>query len=121
MAYAVQHSTGQGVMMAFQAGGPHAQDRGLEAVAYAWQEMARIPGLVSWEKPQGKHDPIKMQKRFTVVPRGISLLIGCTNFPTWNGYAGLFAGLATGHTQFGDASWRERVWQYVEIAGVAGS
>src|SRR3546814_20946149 len=85
MAYAVQHSTGQGVMMAFQAGGPHAQDRGLEAVAYAWQEMARIPGLVSWEKPQGKHDPIKMQKRFTVVPRGISLLIGCSTFPTWNG------------------------------------
>ncbi|UYO92415.1 phenylacetic acid degradation protein PaaN [Pollutimonas sp. M17] len=98
MAYAVQHTTGQGFMMAFQAGGPHAQDRGLEAVAYAWQEMARIPGLVSWEKPQGKHDPIKMQKRFTVVPRGISLLIGCSTFPTWNGYPGMFASLATGNT-----------------------
>ncbi|AEC19999.1 phenylacetic acid degradation aldehyde dehydrogenase [Pusillimonas sp. T7-7] len=98
MAYAVQHTTGQGFMMAFQAGGPHAQDRGLEAVAYAWQEMARIPGLVSWEKPQGKHDPIKMQKRFTVVPRGIALVIGCSTFPTWNGYPGLFASLATGNT-----------------------
>lgn len=98
MAYAVQHTTGQGFMMAFQAGGPHAQDRGLEAVAYAWQEMARIPGLVAWEKPQGKHDPIKMQKRFTVVPRGISLVIGCSTFPTWNGYPGLFASLATGNT-----------------------
>ncbi|MDS1141929.1 phenylacetic acid degradation protein PaaN [Pusillimonas sp. SM2304] len=98
MAYAVQHTTGQGFMMAFQAGGPHAQDRGLEAVAYAWQEMARIPGLVTWEKPQGKHDPIKMQKRFTVVPRGISLVIGCSTFPTWNGYPGLFASLATGNT-----------------------
>ncbi|PLC54930.1 phenylacetic acid degradation protein PaaN [Pollutimonas nitritireducens] len=98
MAYAVQHTTGQGFMMAFQAGGPHAQDRGLEAVAYAWQEMARIPGLVTWEKPQGKHDPIKMQKRFTIVPRGISLVVGCSTFPTWNGYPGLFASLATGNT-----------------------
>ncbi|OYV52030.1 MAG: phenylacetic acid degradation protein PaaN, partial [Burkholderiales bacterium 21-58-4] len=98
MAYAVQHTTGQGFMMAFQAGGPHAQDRGVEAVAYAWQEMARIPGLVSWEKPQGKQDPIRMQKQFTVVPRGVGLVIGCSTFPTWNGYPGLFASLATGNT-----------------------
>src|SRR4030095_12355277 len=35
-ANAVMHTTGQAFMMAFQAGGPHAQDRGLEAVAYAW-------------------------------------------------------------------------------------
>ena len=34
-AHAVMHTTGQAFMMAFQAGGPHAQDRGLEAVAYA--------------------------------------------------------------------------------------
>ncbi|HUH60443.1 MAG TPA: phenylacetic acid degradation protein PaaN [Candidimonas sp.] len=98
IAYAVQHTSGQGFMMAFQAGGPHAQDRGLEAVAYAWQEMARIPGLVTWEKPQGKHDPIKMQKKFTIVPRGISLVIGCSTFPTWNSYPGMFASLATGNT-----------------------
>ncbi len=98
IAYAVQHTTGQGFMMAFQAGGPHAQDRGLEAVTYAWQEMASIPGLVTWEKPQGKHDPIVMQKRFTVVPRGVALVIGCSTFPTWNSYPGLFASLATGNT-----------------------
>ncbi|MCK7473686.1 MAG: hypothetical protein MZV49_09440 [Rhodopseudomonas palustris] len=30
-------------MMAFQAGGPHAQDRGLEAVAYAYREMSFVP------------------------------------------------------------------------------
>ncbi len=36
IAYAVMHTTGQAFLMAFQAGGPHAQDRGLEAVAYAW-------------------------------------------------------------------------------------
>ncbi|MVW78956.1 phenylacetic acid degradation protein PaaN [Bordetella sp. 02P26C-1] len=98
IAYAVQHTTGQGFMMAFQAGGPHAQDRGLEAVAYAWQEMSRIPGVALWEKPQGKHDPIKMEKHFTIVPRGVALVIGCSTFPTWNGYPGLFASLATGNT-----------------------
>lgn len=98
MAQAVQHTTGQGFMMAFQAGGPHAQDRGLEAVTYAWQEMSRIPDVAIWEKPQGKNEPIKMEKRFTIVPRGVALVIGCSTFPTWNGYPGLFASLATGNT-----------------------
>ncbi|HLU00537.1 MAG TPA: phenylacetic acid degradation protein PaaN [Burkholderiaceae bacterium] len=97
IASAVQHTTGQGFMMAFQAGGPHAQDRGLEAVAYAWQEMSRIPEISDWEKPQGKHDPLRMRKRFTIVPRGIALVIGCSTFPTWNGYPGLFASLSTGN------------------------
>lgn len=98
IAYAVQHTTGQGFMMAFQAGGPHAQDRGLEAVAYAWQDMARIPGQITWEKPQGKHDPIRMDKRFTIVPRGVGLVVACSTFPTWNSYPGMFADLATGNT-----------------------
>ena len=38
-----------------------------------------------------------MEKRFRVVPRGIGLVIGCCTFPTWNGYPGLFASLATGN------------------------
>lgn len=97
IAYAVQHTTGQGFMMAFQAGGPHAQDRGVEAVTYAWQEMSRIPGEAQWVKPQGKNDPITMHKHFSIVPRGIALVIGCSTFPTWNGYPGMFASLATGN------------------------
>ena len=98
IAYAVQHTTGQGFMMAFQAGGPHAQDRGVEAVTYAWQEMSRIPSDAQWIKPQGKNDPICMHKHFSIVPRGIALVIGCSTFPTWNGYPGMFASLATGNT-----------------------
>ena len=97
MAYAVMHTTGQGFMMAFQAGGPHAQDRGLEAVAYAWTELSHIPKKVYWEKPQGKNEPLKLDKRFSIAPRGISLVIGCSTFPTWNAYPGLFASLATGN------------------------
>jgi phenylacetic acid degradation protein paaN len=96
-AHAVMHTSGQAFMMAFQAGGPHAQDRGLEAVAYAYAEQIRTPEEAEWTKPQGKRDPLKLTKRFTAVPRGIALVIGCNTFPTWNGYPGLFASLATGN------------------------
>lgn len=97
IAQAVMHTSGQGPLMAFQAGGPHAQDRGLEAVAHAWQAMAQIPATTKWVKPQGKHEPIVMDKRFHIVPRGISLVVACSTFPTWNTYPGLFASLATGN------------------------
>jgi phenylacetic acid degradation protein paaN len=97
IAHAVMHTTGQAFVMAFQAAGPHAQDRGLEAVAYAWDEMRRVPARAYWEKPQGKNEPLKMEKRYRLVPRGVGLVIGCNTFPTWNGYPGLFASLATGN------------------------
>jgi phenylacetic acid degradation protein paaN len=97
IANAVMHTTGQAFVMAFQAGGPHAQDRGLEAVAYAWDEMRRVPAKAMWEKPQGKNEPLRMEKRFRVVPRGVALVIGCSTFPTWNGYPAIFASLATGN------------------------
>jgi phenylacetic acid degradation protein paaN len=96
MANAVMHTTGQAFVMAFQAGGPHAQDRGLEAVAYAMEELSRVPTAASWHKPAGR-DVLRMDKRFRAVPRGIGLVIGCATFPTWNGYPGLFASLATGN------------------------
>lgn len=97
LGYSVMHTTGQAFMMAFQAGGPHAQDRALEAVVYAWDQLRRIPAEAHWEKPQGKNPPLAMKKRYTVVPRGTGLVLGCCTFPTWNGYPGLFADLATGN------------------------
>jgi phenylacetic acid degradation protein paaN len=96
-AHAVMHTSGQAFMMALQAGGPHAQDRGLEAVAYAYAEQTRTPDSAEWTKPQGKRDPLVLTKTFRAVPRGIALVIGCNTFPTWNGYPGLFASLATGN------------------------
>jgi phenylacetic acid degradation protein paaN len=96
-AHAVMHTSGQAFMMAFQAGGPHAQDRGLEAVAYAYVEQVRTPDTAEWTKPQGKRDPLALTKTFKPVPRGIALVIGCNTFPTWNGFPGLFASLATGN------------------------
>jgi phenylacetic acid degradation protein paaN len=97
MANAVMHTSGQAFVMAFQAGGPHAQDRALEAVAVAYAEQTRVPPTARWEKPQGKRPPLVMEKTFTVVPRGIGLVIGCNTFPTWNSYPGLFASLACGN------------------------
>ena len=87
IAHAVMMTTGQGWMMAFQAGGPHAQDRGLEAVTYAWREQSFVPfrGQL-WEKPQGKNPPLVMKKHFQIVGRGVGLVIGCGTFPTWNTY-----------------------------------
>jgi phenylacetic acid degradation protein paaN len=97
LANAVHATTGQAFVMAFQAGGPHALDRSLEALAYAYEEMARTPGHADWSKPAGKGEPLRMSKTFHVVPRGVALVIGCNTFPTWNSYPGLFASLATGN------------------------
>lgn len=96
MAHAVMHTTGQAFVMAFQAGGPHAQDRALEALAYAYDEMARIPPRVVWEKA-AKPAPLRIEKTYRIVPRGIGLVIGCSTFPTWNAYPGLFASLVAGN------------------------
>lgn len=96
LANAVQHTSGQAFVMAFQAGGAHALDRALEAIAYAWTEMRRVPETAIWEKP-GRGEPLRMEKTFTVVPRGIALVIGCNTFPTWNSWPGLFASLVTGN------------------------
>jgi phenylacetic acid degradation protein paaN len=97
LARAAMLTTGQGALMAFQAAGPHAQDRALEAVAYAWKAMDDVPAEALWDKPQGKHPSLVMRKQFEIVGRGVALVIGCATFPTWNTYPGLFAALATGN------------------------
>jgi phenylacetic acid degradation protein paaN len=97
LANAVHATTGQAFVMAFQAGGPHALDRSLEALAYAYEEMARTPTHADWSKPAGRGEPLRMSKTFHVVPRGVALVVGCNTFPTWNSYPGLFASLSTGN------------------------
>ncbi len=96
LANAVQHTSGQAFVMAFQAGGAHALDRALESIAYAYEEMTRVPETAVWEKP-AKGEPLRMEKTFTVVPRGVALVIGCNTFPTWNSWPGLFASLVCGN------------------------
>ncbi len=96
IAYATMHTTGQGYMMAFQASGPHAADRALEAVAAGYEELNRFPATAHWDKPMGKYN-ITLDKQWRAVPKGVSLVIGCSTFPTWNSVPGLYASLITGN------------------------
>ncbi|WP_416070044.1 aldehyde dehydrogenase family protein [Streptomyces scabiei] len=98
LALAVHHTTGQPPGAAFRAAGPRAQDRALEAVAQAFAESERVPADLRWESARGRRGrPLEMRGTCTLVPRGVSLLVGCADYPLWNGYPGLFASLVTGN------------------------
>ena len=65
---------------------------------YAYAEMTRHAG----DRDAGRSRRASGRrcgwtKTFTVVPRGVALVIGCNTFPTWNSYPGLFASLVTGN------------------------
>jgi phenylacetic acid degradation protein paaN len=96
IAYATMHTTGQGYMMAFQASGPHAADRALEAIAAGYEELQRFPSTAVWDKPMGKFN-IQLNKEWRAVPKGISVVIGCSTFPTWNSVTGIYGSLVTGN------------------------
>ncbi|RFS23893.1 phenylacetic acid degradation protein PaaN [Chitinophaga silvatica] len=96
IANATMHTTGQSFMMSFQASGPHANDRALEAIATGYQEMLRYPPTVSWEKPMGKAS-IKLYKTFRAIPKGVGVVVGCSTFPVWNTLPGVYANLITGN------------------------
>lgn len=96
IAYATMHTTGQAFMMSFQASGPHANDRALEAIAMGYQELTRFPENVEWVKNFGKFD-LKVNKNFKPFAKGVGLVIGCSTFPVWNTVPGLFATLITGN------------------------
>ena len=96
IAYATMHTTGQGYMMAFQASGPHAADRALEAIALGYEEQQRFPESTTWDKPMGKFN-LTLHKEWRKVPKGIGLVVGCSTFPTWNSVPGMYASLVTGN------------------------
>lgn len=94
--YATMHTTGQSFIMSFQASGPHAADRALEAIAMGYEEQSRYPNQIDWVKPMGKFD-ISLKKEYKAIPKGLSLVIGCSTFPTWNTVPGMFASLVCGN------------------------
>jgi phenylacetic acid degradation protein paaN len=96
IAYATMHTTGQGFMMAFQASGPHAADRALEAIAAGYEELNRFPQTALWDKPMGKFN-LQINKEWRAVPKGVSVVIGCSTFPTWNSVTGIYGSLITGN------------------------
>lgn len=96
IAYATMHTTGQSFMMSFQASGPHSNDRALEAISVAHSELTKHVRETDWVKPMGKFE-LKIHKTWKPVPKGLSLVIGCSTFPIWNSLPGVYASLMTGN------------------------
>jgi phenylacetic acid degradation protein paaN len=96
-AYATMHTAGQSFIMAFAGSGANALDRGLEALAYAQKAIQDVPETAIWERKFGEGALIKLQKTFTLRPRGVSVVICCATFPLWNAYPALMASLVTGN------------------------
>lgn len=95
IAHAVMHTTGQPFAFAYRNSLAAALDRGLEAVAAAYREMKQVPGSTLWEKPQGTLPVLRVEKHYTLAPRGVALTIGSPSEPTWTGWPGMFASLVT--------------------------
>jgi phenylacetic acid degradation protein paaN len=61
-----------------------------------YSELTRFVKETDWVKSFGKFD-LKMHKDFKPMPKGISLVIGCSTFPVWNTVPGIFADMITGN------------------------
>ncbi|WP_104090129.1 aldehyde dehydrogenase family protein [Arthrobacter sp. GMC3] len=89
---AAMHTTGQGRGMSQSGSGTNALDRGLEAVAAAWQVLSRVPSAAAWEQKFGP-ELVSLEKKYRIVPLGPALVIACASFPAWNVYPAVFANL----------------------------
>ncbi|MEZ4320942.1 MAG: phenylacetic acid degradation protein PaaN [Myxococcota bacterium] len=95
-AWATFHTAGQGFMMAFAGSGANSLDRGLEGIAYAWKALSDLPESATFVRAFG-HGPVRLEKRYRAVPRGLAAVITCASYPAWNALPALFANLATGN------------------------
>lgn len=96
MAHAVMHVAGQSYTQAFSGSGPNALDRGIEALAYAAKAMRDVAPTATYHR-KFAGEAVALEKTYTLVPRGVGLVICCASFPTWNAYPAMFASLATGN------------------------
>lgn len=93
---AAMHTTGQGRGMSQSGSGTNALDRGLEAVAAAWQVLSRVPSNATWEQTFGT-ELVALEKTYRIVPMGPALVVACASFPAWNVYPAVFANLMAGN------------------------
>ncbi|GAB3126639.1 aldehyde dehydrogenase family protein [Glaciibacter psychrotolerans] len=93
---AAMHTTGQGRGMSLSGSGTNALDRGLEAIAAAWQVLGRVPTTATWEQSFGT-ELVALEKTYRIVPLGPALVVACASFPAWNVYPAVFANLMTGN------------------------
>jgi len=96
MAHSIMHVAGQSYTQAFSGSGPNALDRGIEALAYAAIAMRSVAPTATYHRKFAGEE-VALEKRYTLVPRGVGLVICCASFPTWNAYPAMFASLATGN------------------------
>ena len=96
MAHAIMHVAGQSYTQAFSGSGPNALDRGIEALAYAAIAMRNVVPTATYHR-KFAGDDVALEKFYTLVPRGVGLVICCASFPTWNAYPAMFASLSTGN------------------------
>ena len=95
--YATQHTTGQPFMLAFAGSGASSLDRGLEALATAWDVMSRLPSEARYARRFGRGEPVHLRKRYRLMPVGVAVVLSCGSYPAWNAYPALLANLATGN------------------------
>ncbi len=96
IAYATMHTTGMSYPMAFQVSGPHAAQRALNAIASGYEALKRYPELRFGSIVQDEFG-IKLSKSWIPVPKGISLIIGCSHFPSRDTTPSIYASLITGN------------------------
>ncbi len=96
LTYAVMHTTGQSFNMSYAGSGVNALDRGIEALVYACDAMDAVAPRAIWERSFGS-TPIKLEKRYRLIPRGVAVCFACASFPTWNAFPSMIASLATGN------------------------
>lgn len=96
LTYAVMHTTGQSFNMAYAGSGVNALDRGIEALVYACDAMDAVAPRALWERSFGS-TPIRLEKRYRLIPRGVAVCFACASFPTWNAFPSMIASLATGN------------------------
>ncbi|SHI26143.1 aldehyde dehydrogenase family protein [Streptomyces sp. 3214.6] len=96
LAAAAMHTTGQSRGMSLAGSGTNALDRGLEAIAMAYEALRRTPSGAPWSRAFGR-TTVTLDKRYRVQPLGVAVVIACASFPAWNVYPALFANLATGN------------------------
>ncbi len=96
LTYAVMHTTGQSFNMSYAGSGVNALDRGIEALVYACDAMDAVAPRATWERSFGS-TPIRLEKRYRLIPRGVAVCFACASFPTWNAFPSMIASLATGN------------------------
>lgn len=96
LVYAVFHTTGQSFNMSYAGSGVNALDRGIEALAYAWDAMSAVPRHAQWSRDFGA-TTLQLEKTYRLVPRGVAVCFACASFPTWNAFPSMMASLATGN------------------------